>query len=267
MHRDIVVFTNGNLFAAIILKKFIKLYNQRISLIVIVSGDYKGNSGFNALFKYYRSVTFPFFIYKIITLLLIKILNIVYPKRIWDVKSMCQPYQDIQLINVNSIKDDGLYELVKGKKSTFLISVSCPQYISNKWLNLFNYKAINIHSSDLPAYAGLAPYYWVLANNEQQTSISVHYITSKFDAGNILEKKSLQIQKNTTVFNLFYNLSLNGEHILVRAFQKVEVNDPGENQIMSKYSYYSNPDFKSYIRLRKNGFKLIEIKDIYKLIK
>jgi folate-dependent phosphoribosylglycinamide formyltransferase PurN len=266
MNKDIVIFTNGNLFAQVILNSFIQQYSHRIACVVLVTGDYKGNGGFDALYKYFKSVTFPFFIYKITTLLIIKFLKIYRPKRIWNVKSCCINNGIETILEVTNIKDESLFEKINSLNATYLISVSCPQFISKKWLEVFKYKAINIHSSDLPAYAGLAPYYWVLVNNETKTATTVHYITPKFDAGNILEKSDLKIEHHTSVFKLFYRLSQLGEKALLNAFEKLELGHNGEDQDLSKYSYYSNPDFQSYIKLKKNGFCLIKASDIKTLI-
>lgn len=267
MTKDIVIFTNGNLFAYIILKPLIEYYHQRIAGVVLVSGDYKGNSGLNALVKYFNAVTFPFFVYKIFTLILVKILRIIKPKQCWDVESFCNNYDIKTIISVPNIKSEDLYVKIKNLNATYLISVSCPQFISKKWLELFQYKAINIHSSDLPSYAGLAPYYWVLANNETKTATSVHYITPKFDAGNILMKGEISIEKNISVFKLFLELSVLGGSVLHGAFKKLEEGDEGTKQDLTKYSYYSNPDFKSYLSLIKNHYYLISLNDIKYIIK
>lgn len=266
MKKDIVIFTNGNLFAYVILKDFVEKYKSRISCVVLVSGDYKGNSGLKALYLYFKSVTLSFFLYKLFTLIIIKILKITNPSQTWDVKSLCIKNGINNLITTPNIKDVQLFNSIQQLNAEYLVSVSCPQFISKKWISLYNEKVINIHSSDLPAYAGLAPYYWVLSNNESKTATTVHYVTPKFDAGNILEKAELKIENNISVFRLFFQLSKLGSKIIIKAFEKMQQNNPGQMQDLTRYSYYSNPDLKSYRSLKRNNFKLFTFKDIKYII-
>jgi len=93
--------------------------------------------------------------------------------------------------------------------------VSCPQRIKKDLLNLAQKAAINIHSSILPRYAGLAPYYWVLVNGEPETGVSVHYMTENFDEGNIIVQKKSVVRPGISAFNLFLKLAnIGGEALL-----------------------------------------------------
>lgn len=264
--EDIVIFTNGNLFSRIILDDFINKYDRRILKVVIITGDYKGNKGIIALMKYFANTTIAFSVYKLFTLLLIKILRGANSELITSVEQLCAKHQ-LDYISVHDINDSGcLFSWIRARKPKYLISVSCPQLIRKKWLELFDGKGINIHSSLLPEYAGLAPYFWVLANNENKTGITIHYLANRFDAGNVLCQEKVPIHEKTSCFSLFVNQCEVGRKLLPIAFSQMEEGHSGVEQDLKNLTYYSSPSTKAYLKLRLNGYYLFKTSD-YRFIK
>ena len=261
--KDIVIFTNGNLFSRIILHKFVKKYQARISMVVIVSGDYYGNQGIKALYKFSKVTSWFYVFYKIWTILMIKLVPIGNSSLIASVEKLCA-FLGIPFFSVSDINESKCFEEIKKLSPEYLVSVSCPQLIRQKWLNLVNGKGINIHSSILPKYAGLAPYFWVLVNNEKETGISVHYLVKGFDKGNILAQGKLLIEKGESSFNLFLKLCDLGQTILVEGFEKLETVNPGTEQNLSEFTYFSHPTSSAYLKLKQKGFSLFNLKDFYK---
>ena len=54
--------------------------------------------------------------------------------------------------------------------------------------------AINVHPSLLPAYRGPMPHYWVLANGETSTGITVHYMDDGVDSGAIRAQAAFDVR-------------------------------------------------------------------------
>src|SRR5207302_961380 len=61
---------------------------------------------------------------------------------------------------------------------------------------------INVHASLLPAYRGPSPLYWVLANREKVTGVTIHYIDERIDSGDIILQRQLVIRPGETEFTL-----------------------------------------------------------------
>ncbi|NOX33143.1 MAG: bifunctional UDP-4-amino-4-deoxy-L-arabinose formyltransferase/UDP-glucuronic acid oxidase ArnA, partial [Deltaproteobacteria bacterium] len=61
---------------------------------------------------------------------------------------------------------------------------------------------LNLHGSRLPAYRGRCPVNWVLVNGETRTGISLHYMTSRPDAGDIVAQADIDISDNDTAYSL-----------------------------------------------------------------
>ena len=70
--------------------------------------------------------------------------------------------------------------------------------LSKNFIKSFKGKILNIHPSLLPKYKGLDTHNRVLANKEQYTGCTVHFVSSKLDAGKIIAQKRIKIKKNDT---------------------------------------------------------------------
>ena len=74
--------------------------------------------------------------------------------------------------------------------------------ISNKIINKFEKKIINIHPSLLPKFKGLNTFERALENNEKTTGCTVHYVNNKMDDGQIILKKKFYINVKDSVETL-----------------------------------------------------------------
>ena len=61
---------------------------------------------------------------------------------------------------------------------------------------------VNVHPSLLPAYRGPNPFYWVLANGEARTGVSLHMIDEGIDTGDLLLQEELEIRPGETEHSL-----------------------------------------------------------------
>jgi len=66
--------------------------------------------------------------------------------------------------------------------------------------------AFNLHGSLLPAYRGRVPVNWVLVNGEEQTGVTLHYMTAKPDAGDMVGQRTVGIDFADTAFTLYDKL-------------------------------------------------------------
>jgi UDP-4-amino-4-deoxy-L-arabinose formyltransferase/UDP-glucuronic acid dehydrogenase (UDP-4-keto-hexauronic acid decarboxylating) len=61
---------------------------------------------------------------------------------------------------------------------------------------------LNLHGSKLPAYRGRVPINWAIVNGETQTGITLHYMTAKPDAGDIVAQEDIDILDTDTAHSL-----------------------------------------------------------------
>jgi UDP-4-amino-4-deoxy-L-arabinose formyltransferase/UDP-glucuronic acid dehydrogenase (UDP-4-keto-hexauronic acid decarboxylating) len=62
--------------------------------------------------------------------------------------------------------------------------------------------AFNLHGSLLPAYRGRAPINWALVNGETETGLTLHCMTEKADAGDIVAQQRIEISATDNALSL-----------------------------------------------------------------
>jgi formyltetrahydrofolate deformylase len=79
-------------------------------------------------------------------------------------------------------------ELLKSHNVDFIVLARYMQILSNKIIDHYPYKIINIHHSFLPAFAGAKPYHAAFARGVKIIGATSHYVTEALDAGPIIEQ-------------------------------------------------------------------------------
>jgi methionyl-tRNA formyltransferase len=212
-----------------------------------------------------RETAAPYVLYKAISVYGFALAQRIYPNVQFGVETQARR-MGIPVYPFVAVNTEAARSLVESLQPDLLISVSCPQLIGRKMLSLPRLGGINIHSSLLPAYAGLAPYFWVLSQGEKITGTTVHYMTLRFDEGNILMQKRLAIKPGESAFRLFRRLAVLGSSCLEEAVHIALNGSPGEKQDLSAFSYYSHPKFSAYRALRKRGHVLMRMGELHNAI-
>lgn len=258
--NTIAIITNGNYFSSLILEQLLDSDDYDICCAIVVTGDYVGRSGLRALRPLAKVTAFPYLAYKILTMIAFRIAQLLRPRAIYAVADSLRAKSIVTMV-VPKINTPEVTAFLKQHSPDLLVSVSCPQRIKGTLLSIPAFGSINIHSSLLPRYAGLAPYYWVLSHGEVTTGVTVHYMTDNFDDGDILVQETLAIPAQTTAFALFRQLSVIGSAALLRAVELALKKYPGTKQTLQARSYYSHPSSESYKQLRKFDHRLWRISD------
>ena len=96
----------------------------------------------------------------------------------------------------NTYFENKIILTLKNYKINFICLAGYMKILPKKIINIFEKKIINIHPSLLPKFKGLNTFSRVLKNNEIKTGCTVHYVNNKLDDGNIIIKKSFDINSN-----------------------------------------------------------------------
>ena len=262
----IVIVTNGNYFARVILSGILRTRQSEIVQVIVVGGDYHNRTGLHAAWQLARSMAPRFFLFKLSMHLALRVCESGMGA-IARLRSSESQEEAVPLTEVPSVADPRVLQVLKRLSPDLLVSVSCPQKISGTLLSLAKYGGINIHSSLLPAYAGLAPYMWVLANGEKVTGTTVHWITEKWDQGNILVQKRFPIEPGISVFQLFRALAQLGAEALLEGVELALGDAKGSQQDLSQRSYYSHPTPKACNDLKRRGFCFMRGSDWFDLFR
>lgn len=124
-------------------------------------------------------------------------------------------------------------------KPNYFLSFYFRNKINEELYNLKNCYSINLHPSLLPRYAGCFSNCMNLLNKEKYTGITFHYLTNKFDSGNIVLQKKIKISNYDTSFSLHYKLINLACNNLFSLFKKLYLDSPkGKEQNLKKRTYF-----------------------------
>ena len=111
----------------------------------------------------------------------------------------------IPFVLINTKNRNYEFEILKELKKfqiEFICLAGYMKIISDKIVNKFEKKIINIHPSLLPKFKGLNTFERALENKEKKTGCTVHYVNSKLDDGRIILKKKFYINFKDNVETL-----------------------------------------------------------------
>jgi methionyl-tRNA formyltransferase len=77
--------------------------------------------------------------------------------------------------------------------------------------------ALNMHGSLLPRYRGRAPVNWAVIKGETETGATLHYMTEKPDAGDIVDQQAVPVLLDDTAFDVFTKVTVAAELVMWRS--------------------------------------------------
>lgn len=172
---------------------------------------------------------------------------------------------NVPIIGSTDVNDAKTMEQIKAWQPDLVLSVYLNQFIKRDLIHLPTQGTLNIHPAMLPRHRGLWPYFWVIADGEKETGVTIHWVDEKFDTGDLLLQEKITVDPADTLTTLQYKSSVVGADMLVKAVNLVaEGNPPHISQDNSRASYHSYPKPKDQRRFRQNGGQYGTIFELWK---
>ena len=111
-------------------------------------------------------------------------------------------------------------ELLAKHKVNFIVLARYMQVISEKMIDAYPNRIINIHHSFLPAFVGAKPYHAAFERGVKIIGATSHYVTTELDAEPIIEQDVVRITHKDTVQDLVNKGKDLEKIVLSRAVQK-----------------------------------------------
>lgn len=120
----------------------------------------------------------------------------------------------------------------------FLVN-SFSMILPSHWLALPPRGTINLHAALLPQYRGANALNWVLVNGETKTGVTIHYVDSGIDTGDIILQEVLPIDFEDTALTLRTKISHLWPDMLNQVLEWIEKgNCPRRRQEEGKARYW-----------------------------
>jgi len=184
------------------------------------------------------------------------ILNFIFRKGLkenyYSVAAVGKKY-NLPVYYPKKVNSEVYYDILKKHTIDLIVSIAAPQIFKKELLNILKHGCINIHNALIPKYQGVLPSFWVLANNEEYTGVTVHYMNEAIDAGDIILQKKVKILPEDTLHSLVYRTKITiGPKMLIEAIDQIEQGNVKTTKMdMLQATYFSFPDDAAVKRFRK----------------
>gem|GEM_PF-4049886 len=138
-------------------------------------------------------------------------------------KQLCKE-NSIPIYCFEHINNHEFITIVKNElKPDLILTYTFPQKLGEQLLSTAKL-GINMHPALLPAYRGSNPYFWTIANGETKTGITYHYLTSEFDAGDIILQEEIPIQPRDTCGLVLHKQETVAANMLDKLLELIKTN-------------------------------------------
>jgi methionyl-tRNA formyltransferase len=123
----------------------------------------------------------------------------------------------LTVVTPDEVNSPELERTVAELRPDFVFSFYFRSLIGAPLLNAARLGALNIHGSMLPRYRGRAPVNWAILHGERETGATLHYMTARADAGDIVDQLAVPILENDEARDIFGKVTVAAEIILARS--------------------------------------------------
>lgn len=266
----IIIFTSADhIYANLLLKDLIakNLFSKHSLLVLEQDSIIPRKSKLQGLLKYLKTSGLNYMIAQIIKVYIFKVLqklSILQSKK----SSIYYPYYLNSLKKfkhkiMNNIKNKENIEIIKKQKPDLILSILSKEIIPDNIIKIPKLGCVNIHPAPLPFYRGVSPTFWVLANNEITSGVTLHYVDTKIDTGRIISQSKFSLKNIKTEHEVYIKSTYESikliEIFLGNAFnnKKIRTNKNPKNG-----SYYSLPTKTAVNAFYKNGYRFFNLIDM-----
>lgn len=165
---------------------------------------------------------------------------------------------DIPEHTPENINSPSFLDHLRDQNVDLVVSIACPQIVRSDLLACPPEGIINIHGALLPKYRGKLPSFWVLANGEETTGVTVHYMNEELDDGHIIVQREVPIKPDDTLHSLVLRSKAEyGAPALADAVRKIiSGNVELQENEAERATYYSFPDEEAIAQFREMGRRI-----------
>ncbi|MFH1771513.1 MAG: formyltransferase family protein [Candidatus Omnitrophota bacterium] len=267
----IVILTLDSLYSNIALRKIIKEFSDKISLICLSERFSKRRGSMvkqtlnnlkdsGLLFVVYSSfyvILHNFFIR------LLRWFSVHLFRRasgVYTIEEIAKQYV-IPVIETDAINSERVLKRMKNIEPELIISCHFDQRVRNPMLEIPKYGAINLHYALLPEFRGPFPTFWALKQGKDRVGVTVHFMNEKLDEGDIVHQQEAKVRAGDSVLSLNCRLLNIGAELIIKAIRKIEydVLEKVSQQDIGIGTYHSYPkkqNIREFTRKRAKLFSL-----------
>jgi methionyl-tRNA formyltransferase len=170
-----------------------------------------------------------------------------------SIERACERYR-VPCEAVDDVNAPEFLERLRTIGTDLIVSVSCPQIFKQPLIELPSRGCLNIHGAMLPAYRGVMPSFWMLANGETEAGVSIFFVNDDIDAGELCAQRSFAIDAGETLDQFLRRSKTIAAELLLELLAQIETGTVTSTPLdLSKGSYYSWPKREDVQRFHAAG--------------
>ena len=126
---------------------------------------------------------------------------------------------NIEVYQPEKIRNE--YEHILSVNPDIIITCAYGQIIPDILLETPKFKAVNVHASLLPKLRGGSPLHRSIINGYDETGITIMFMASGMDNGDIIKQKSIKINDSDNVGTIHDKLSVMGSELLLETLPSI----------------------------------------------
>ena len=152
--------------------------------------------------------------------------------------------QGIRVLSPESLRDNQLMmDAIRTWGAEVAVVVAFGQILSEEFMKIFNFGAVNVHASVLPRWRGAAPIQRAIEFGDRESGVTLQKVVKKLDAGDILGIRRFEINDEITALEMHDQLALLGADLLhVELMDYVRGNLVGQPQDETLVTYAKKID-------------------------
>lgn len=120
----------------------------------------------------------------------------------------------LKVIQPKTLKDDSTFEEFKSLQSDLCVVAAYGKLIPDRYLEIPQYKFLNIHPSLLPKYRGPSPIQSAILNGDTETGLTIMVVDAEMDHGPILKQATYDLRPTTNFIQAYTDLAHLGARLL-----------------------------------------------------
>ncbi len=137
----------------------------------------------------------------------------------------------LKVVNTESVNTPEFIDHLKTLKADVAVVIAFGQIVSQEFLSLFPYGAVNIHGSLLPRWRGAAPIQRAIEAGDIETGVALQIVVKALDAGPVLGVRKIPLAEEDTASRVYEKLKvLSSELLEIELMDYIRGNLTGEKQ-------------------------------------
>lgn len=275
--KVILLTTHHHIAACTSIKTFLKntlLKKHGIEVVGIIAANpfktYKKQfKKFGQLFKKsgYR-FAFKFLFIGFIQLLSLKIARIFQGeknRKYFEIDELATKYK-IPFLRTKDINDEKSQKFIEEKEPDYLVSCGLLQLVKKNILALPKEGALNFHPSLVQEHRGTFTSFWALFRRKKTSGATVHFMTEKFDDGDVIIQRNFLVKKCDTLYSIDDKSARLGGNLLVKALVKLKKKKAKKIFIQNLAKLLSVPSRQEVALFKKHKKKIFTWTDITRIL-